>query len=248
MGRMIRSGGVLVLFLLALRAAAADETITLPLRFHLTEGMVINIKGLSLANWVQPADIAGPVINEVNRIWRPAGIQFVIEQVVTERILRPVDYESILSYVANARRDENGQGDPARIRKLMQLVDPAHASPSIHNIYLMPYIGGTSQGNAQFRLQGIFVGTWTDKASRGLKPPVKTLLAEPEPFKVGSLGRTIAHEIGHTLGLPHPPAPTIRQLMTGAGYVLTAEEIATARASAARIRASQGAPAQAARP
>ncbi len=31
------------------------------------------------------------------------------------------------------------------------------------------------------------IGVWTDKPSRGKKPPVKTLLVEPEPMKVGSL-------------------------------------------------------------
>jgi hypothetical protein len=78
------------------------------------------------------------------------------------------------------------------------------------------------------------VTPFTDKASRETRPPVKALLVEAEPMKVGSLGRTIAHELGHNLGLQHPPKdlpnPTPR-LMGGRkqGYGLTEKEIQKAR-------------------
>lgn len=45
---------------------------------------------------------------------------------------------------------------------------------------------------------------WTDKPSRGRKPPQQVKLLEPQPFAVGSLSRTIAHELGHIVGLRHP--------------------------------------------
>ena len=66
---------------------------------------------------------------------------------------------------------------------------------------------------------------------------MRTLLIEPEPMKVGSLARTIAHELGHNLGLSHPDRSEISpvgRLMGGAkqGYALTPEEIAKARAVA----------------
>lgn len=231
----------LCLTLLVIQAFSAEETITLPLRFHITQGMEMTIKSQKLTNWVKPADLSGPVISEVNRIWKPAGIQFVIERAEPEAVHKPADYAEIIRYVENAKRDENGHGDPVRIQKIMQLVDPAKSNPRTHNIYLMPYIGGTSQGNAQFRLKGIFIGTWTDKASGGKNPPVKALLTEKEPFKVGSLARTIAHEIGHTLGLNHPKGSTIPQLMGGGGYVLTPDEIATARKMALDIKVNPAA-------
>ena len=58
-------------------------------------------------------------------------------------------------------------------------------------------------------------------------------------MKVGSLARTVAHELGHNLGLNHPPKSeggTIGRLMGGKvhGYALTSEEIAKARTIAKR--------------
>lgn len=62
---------------------------------------------------------------------------------------------------------------------------------------------------------------------------------EPEPIKAGSLARTIAHELGHNLGLNHPPKKeggTTGRLMGGKvqGYTLTPEEITKARTIARR--------------
>lgn len=119
------------------------------------------------------------------------------------------------------------------------MLDPAGLHPTAHNIYLLPFIGSTYQGYARLGGNHIVVGVWTDKFSKGTKPPVKTLLMEPEPIKAGSLARTIAHELGHNLGLNHPPKKeggTTGRLMGGKvqGYTLTPEEITKARTIARR--------------
>ena len=102
-----------------------------------------------------------------------------------------------------------------------------------HNLHLFPYLGTTSQGNARLGGNEAYVGIWTDKPSGGARPPQRTLLAEPLPFKIGSLGRTCAHELGHNLNLQHPDkANKFPHLMSGGGYGLTAAEIATARIAA----------------
>jgi hypothetical protein len=228
--------------LIANQAFADDETYTLPIRFHITEGMTMTVKGTKLENWVKPADLSGVVLTEVNRIWKQANIQFVIESISVEPVLKTENYVETVDYVSNAGRDEDGHGDPERIKKIMELMDPAKNHPAMHNVYLIPYLGNTSQGNAKFQRRGIFIGVWTDKPSKGKRQPVKALLAEATPFEVGSLGRTIAHEIGHSLKLGHdkkngrtdPP-----RLMSNGGYSFTDQDILTARATAMKFSAEK---------
>jgi hypothetical protein len=98
--------------------------------------------------------------------------------------------------------------------------------------------GGTSQGTA-CKGARILLGEWTDKPSGGKLPPQKCLLVEPEPFVKGSFGRTMAHELGHILGLHHPKEREVPQLMGGGGYILTEEQKNTAREKAFKITVKQ---------
>ena len=65
---------------------------------------------------------------------------------------------------------------------------------------MIPYLGGTSQGNTSPRQRRILLGEWTDKPSHGKRPPEKCLLVEAGDFQRGSFSRTVAHELGHILG------------------------------------------------
>lgn len=231
---------LLALLVAELSTAAADPELALPVRFHVTEGATMTVKGQAMEVWVKPADLTGPVLAEVNRIWKPANIRFVIERAQVEPLLKPADFAELLKSVENARRGENEERGSGRTANIAKLLDPTHRHPTAHNIYLLPYIGGTYQGFAQLGGTQVVVGVWTDKPSRGEKPPVRTLLVEPEPMKIGSLARTIAHELGHNLGLSHPnksEASAIGRLMGGSkqGYGITPEEIAKARQTARKL-------------
>ncbi len=214
--------------------AAAEPTITLPIRFHLTQGARMTVKGQVMENWVQPADLTGPVLAEVNRIWKPAGIQFVAERAQAESLLKPADFVELIRIVENSKRGEEEVPGSGRTAAIGKLLDPAQRHPAALNVYLLPYIGATYQGYANLGGKQAVIGVWTDKASRAERPPVKALLVEPEPMRVGSLARTIAHELGHNLGLVHPDraeSSKLGRLMGGGkqGYALTDEEITKAR-------------------
>jgi hypothetical protein len=216
---------------------AAEPTITLPIRFHLTQGAKMTVKGQAMENWVQPADLTGPVLAEVNRIWKPAGIQFVVERAQVEALLKPSDFAELIQVVENSKRGEEEVAGSGRTAAIGKLLDPAQRHRTAMNVYLLPYIGATYQGYANLGGNQAVIGVWTDKASRAEKPPVKALLVEPEPMKVGSLARTIAHELGHNLGLVHPDKAEVSpvgRLMGGGrqGYALTEEEITKARKTA----------------
>ena len=199
----------------------------------------MTVKGQKMDVWVKPSDLTGPVLTEVNRIWKQANIQFTVERAQVEPLLKPADFAELLKSVENSKRGEEEQVGSRRTDNIAKLLDPAQLHPTAQNVYLLPYIGSTYQGYAKLGGNHAVVGVWTDKASHGKLPPVKTLLVEPEPMKVGSLARTIAHELGHNLTLVHPDKsirPETGRLMGGGkqGYALTSEEIAKARKSAAR--------------
>ena len=226
-----------VLMLIGSCLSAVETTITLPIRFHLTQGAKMTVKGQVMETWVQPADLTGPVLAEVNRIWKPAGIQFVVERAQVEALLKPTHFAELIQVVENSKRGEEEVAGSGRTAAIGKLLDPAQRHPAAMNVYLLPYIGATYQGYANLGGNQAVIGVWTDKASRAEKPPVKALLVEPEPMKVGSLARTIAHELGHNLGLQHPDkleASAVGRLMGGGkqGYALTEEEIAKARKTA----------------
>ena len=224
---------------LAARAAAPLEVplLTIPVRFHVTQGAIMMVKEVPMEVWVTPAQLAGPVLAEVNRIWAPANIRFVAERAEVEPLLRPPGFADLVRRVEQSARGEEETRGSGRTAAIAQLLDPARRHPTAHNVYLLPYLGSTYQGYAQLGGKQVVVGVWTDKPSGGRQPPVKALLVEPEPMRVGSLARTIAHELGHNLGLTHPDkaeAGAVGRLMGGGkqGYGLTAAEIAIARATA----------------
>ena len=223
------------------RVGAEDAAeLVLPVRFHLTEGAVMNVKGQQMDVWVRPADVTGPVMAEVNRIWKQAAIRFEVERAAVVPLLRPADFaERVRRIEESSREAEQAGGSRERTRIIESLLDPEAAHPRAFNVHLLPYIGRTYQGFARMEGTLAVVAVWTDKASGGRKPPVRTLLVEPEPLKVGSLARTIAHELGHNLGLRHPDRGEMTpkgRLMGGSihGYHLTPEEIEMARRLARR--------------
>ena len=231
-----------VLYLASLSVPAKPESddealLTLPIRFHVTLGATMTVKDQKMEVWVQPSELAGPVLKEVNRIWKPANIQFKVERAQVEPLLQPANFAELLKSVENSKRGEEEKPGSRRTENIGKLLDPAQRHPTAINVYLLPYIGQTYQGYANLGGNLVVVGVWSDKFSRGEKPPVKTLLVEPEPMKTGSLARTIAHELGHSLTLNHPDKSiesNIGRLMGGRkqGYGLTPEEVVRARQSA----------------
>jgi hypothetical protein len=225
------------------RDAEGEEVIELNLRIHLmTDISMKHSSGLVMENWVRPQDVEEIIMPEVNAIWKQANIKWVIESIIEENVVKGESYEESIAFIASTKRDSAGHSDSDRLPHLFALMQPKNMSKpeeldkNLFHIYLFPFIGNTSQGNAMRPFNwSTVVGTWTNKFNRGGIPEKVILVEDHDKFKRGSLSRTIAHEIGHVLNLKHNECQT-DCLMGGKsqGYLLTEEQIATARLEALR--------------
>jgi hypothetical protein len=222
------------------------ETVELPvlklhLRIHLMKDIVMtHPTGTIMDSWVTQKDVLETLMPELNSIWDQAKIRWEVESIIDEEVVKDNTYESSINYLVNCGRDEEGVADPARLSLLYSFMQPAFRSKTdelngnLFHIYLFPFIGNTSQGNAMrdFNYHCV-LGTWSNKHNDGTIPE-KTLLVEyHNQFVRGSLSRTAAHELGHVLSLKHNECSD-NCLMSGGsdGYLLTKVQINTARLAA----------------
>jgi hypothetical protein len=219
---------------------AQSETIKLNLRIHIMETTPwIHSSGVSMNSWVTPKDVNEVIMPELNEIWSQANIVWSIESIIEENVVVFKGDSIAISYIVNSKRDSEGRSDKQRLPHLYSLMQPQYRSEkskvdsNLYHIYLFPFIGNTSQGNAMKRFDcHAVVGIWSNKHNRG-KSPEKTLLQEDHDlWKRGSLSRTIAHELGHVLRLTHNQCSIC--LMKGQGYMITPEQIEISRQEAIR--------------
>lgn len=218
------------------------STIELNLRVHImTDITMFHPSGQEMESWVTPEDVTETILPELNAIWENAGIHWKVESILIENVVKGPTYQESLVYLVNAVRDSEGRADPERLPHLYSLMQPDNRSTeeqlgkNLFHIYLFPFIGNTSQGNAMsgFGYHSV-VGTWTNKHNGG-GVPEKTLLTENQSsFDRGSLSRTIAHEIGHVLNLNHNECNSSCLMggLTSDGYLLTEGQVITARIEA----------------
>lgn len=216
---------------------ADKKLIQLPLKVYIITDIELEQKGVKMNAWLTKNEFRDVVLPEINRIWKPAAIEWTLDSIEEQPAKKLPDREKAITYIQNAKRDQNGKSDPVRMPKIYAFCGKENKHSTFHNLYLFPYMGQTSQGNAAIKGNNAVVSLWTDKPSGGIRPPEKVLLKENGPFKIGSLARTSAHELGHNLGLLHPNKKTqtrFSRLMGGTkqGYNLVPEEIALARKTA----------------
>lgn len=205
----------------------------LPVSFILLDSFIMRHSTFVMDVWVRCFDIINTILPDVNRLWSPAGVRFKLIACKCYTFAPTVPQKEALNVLENSNRrleQSDSKLNSVRLSAIQTISSGLGVSreDSI-NIFLLPYMGQTRQGNTHGT--NVVCGTWSDKPSRGQLPPSKVLLTEPGDFVQGSLSRTIAHEIGHVLGLRHPINSSIPRLMGGDinGNLLTEKEIEISR-------------------
>jgi len=215
-----------------------SDEINLNLRVHLMRGTPwVHPTRVSMESWVTKQDVSDTIFPEINSIWSQANITWNSESIVEENIVVGSDYQTAVDYIVNSARDDEGVSDPNRLPYLYGLMQPdnrssnAQLGTNLFHVYVFPFTGNTSQGNAMAGLgYHTVVGQWSNKHTDSESPEKMYLTEDHSKFVRGSLSATIAHELGHVVGLSHNECK--KCLMSSSGYSMTDTQIETARAKA----------------
>ncbi len=156
------------------------------------------------------------LVSVANSIWKQAGIEWYIESTIREESPAGAQYDSLLAGQI-PRTEANLTAFVPRDR----LLQPGW------NVFLIGDFGHIAGGMFRLELAGVVL------AERGFG------------FQLPAAGRggaTLAHELGHSLGLAHVPCDSTHDIMANAcwspdvGSTLTPDQIARARQQATRGR------------
>jgi hypothetical protein len=149
------------------------------------------------------------IVGKVNRVWHVAGIHFGLETVVRE----PAAHQERFRLT----RDRSGSAPLGLFRILRP--EASRSFDGLHVYYLH-----------RFPVNGVYMGEDFALVQETARlRAVDGGIDEPIP-------RVTAHELGHALGLPHRQDRTNLLASGTTGTLLNADEVARARAQAARTR------------
>jgi hypothetical protein len=153
------------------------------------------------------------ILGKVNGIWHQAGIHWNVDRIVHEPAARLDEFQ-------RRRSDE----PPQALSPYRTLVPKESVSVEGMNVY---YIH-------KFPVNGVYLGdavAFVQETAR--LRPVPGGIDEPLP-------RVTAHELGHSLGLPHRQDRTNLLASGNNGTTLSEKEVETARAFARKTRGTRG--------
>ena len=121
-----------------------EGIIQLPLRVFLISNLTMNREDEEMEVWVKPADFEKKILPEINRIWKQANVEWVLESIQVQPAPDLPNREKMIESIENATRDSS----PQRVPNILRLCSAARGHSKVNNLYLFPYVGQTQQGFA----------------------------------------------------------------------------------------------------
>ena len=176
-----------------------SEFVIVPLRVH-----ILTADGLPEVDCKLTDDDIRRIIGKVNLVWSAAGVHWGLDSIVHEPAAKQERFRTL--------RDDN-ENKPIPLEAFRLLAPESSRAKDGLNVY---YIHN-------FSVNGVYLGNHTAFVQETAKlHEVEGGIDEPLP-------RVTAHELGHSLGLPHRQARTNLLASGTTGTTLNAAEVEKAR-------------------
>ena len=205
---MLSTLGLLALFTLQ---TPQDSVLRLHVRFHL-----LRSPASTNISTTRTAATVDTLVAFANTIWRQAGIEWVVESVITEDAPTAPVLDSMIAGLV-----------PRTAERLVAFVPRERLLTPGWNVFLIRDFGPIAGGMFRPQVEGLVLA----ERGFGFELPAN-----------GRGGGTLAHELGHSLTLPHEKCDEGRNIMANAcskpGVIssLNSSQIAAARRQAATGR------------
>lgn len=194
----------------------ADDggTVTLPVRVHL----VFSDRFPALDTRLTDEQVS-ELLGEVNRVWAAAEVQWDVTAVVRAEALESDRFQEMM--------DAIGRGQDLDVDVLRRALPRQDRVPGEWDIFLIHDLGESPVAGVYFGAGLLVAKVTSPEGSLDLQ---------------GFAGRVLAHELGHSLSLPHVPCVTQGNLMAAGCLGDDRTRLEPAQVAAARLQSRSGSP------
>jgi hypothetical protein len=222
----------------------SSANVLINLNAYIPKNIELHYKGTRMRSWLTDTNVRD-IVSCVNRVYKNTDVQYQLGSINRIDPVRS-NLESKLKLIVTVNRQDSYQKQrelkQARVSIFPLKYREANDVGGTINVFFLPFTGNTRQGDTSRKIGSIndvYIGEWSNKFAADGVPHKRRLVATGKP----NLCKTVAHEIGHVLGLRHIKGSgaeyrqqqKIRLMGGNAGTQLTSDEISRLHQQAKKI-------------